>query len=97
MGRHFASFVHVMGDDGQYHIFGPDDDIPKWAADAVGDHVWADDESDQDGGGEPPRSGPGSGKTAWAAFAADHDVEVSDDDSRDDIVAKLADAGVVEA
>jgi len=93
MARQLASYVHVLGEDGAYHVFGPDDDVPAWAVKAMGDHVWANSGAD----GEPPRSGAGSGKQAWADFAAAKDVEVGDDDTRDDIIAKLADAGVVES
>lgn len=42
----------------------------------------------------PPKGGAGSGKDAWAAYAAKHDVKVADDATRDDIVAALDAAGV---
>jgi hypothetical protein len=45
---------------------------------------------------EPPRSGKGSGRDAWALFAANHDVEVDDEDTRDDIIAALVEARVIE-
>lgn len=45
---------------------------------------------------EPPRSGKGSGRDAWAAYAASHGVEVGDDVSRDDIMAALSERGVIE-
>lgn len=48
------------------------------------------------GSGEPPRSGKGSGKEAWAAYAASLGVEVAEDASRDDIVAQLAERGLIE-
>lgn len=46
-------------------------------------------------GDEPPRSGKGSSKDAWAAFAAKHDVTVEDEATRDDIVAALTAAGKI--
>jgi hypothetical protein len=46
-------------------------------------------------GGEPPRSGKGSSRDAWVAFAGQHGVDVEDDDTRDDIVAKLIAAGTI--
>lgn len=46
--------------------------------------------------GEPPRSGRGSSREAWAAYAADHSVHVDDEDTRDDIITALALAGVIE-
>lgn len=42
----------------------------------------------------PPRSGAGSGKDAWAAYAEANDVLVPDGAGRDDIVALLEEAGV---
>lgn len=45
---------------------------------------------------EPPRAGKGSSRDAWALFAANHGVQVGDDDTRDDIIAALADAGVID-
>lgn len=38
---------------------------------------------------EPPRSGSGSGRDAWVAFAAQQGVEVRDGDTRDDIIAAV--------
>lgn len=49
-----------------------------------------------EGGSEPPRAGAGSGRDAWAEFAAGHHVPVGDEDKRDDIIVKLADAGVID-
>lgn len=37
----------------------------------------------------PPEAGPGSSRKAWAEFASANGVEVSDDDTRDDIIAKV--------
>jgi hypothetical protein len=45
---------------------------------------------------EPPRSGKGSGRDAWAAYAASHGVEVEEAASRDDIVDALSERGLVE-
>ena len=101
MARQLVSHVHVFNEDkGDYEVLAggtPEGDVPAWAVKAMGDHVWVDDSKDADEGGEPPRSGAGSGKQAWTDFAAANGVEVGDDDTRDDIIAKLADAGVVEA
>ena len=44
--------------------------------------------------GVPPKGGPGSGKDAWVAYAAEHDVEVPADATREDIVAALDAADV---
>lgn len=42
----------------------------------------------------PPKSGAGSGKDAWAAYAAAKGVTVAGEASRDDIIAACAAAGV---
>jgi hypothetical protein len=40
---------------------------------------------------QPPKSGPGSGKAVWAAYAEGQGVEVTDDMTRDDIIAACED------
>lgn len=95
MARELASYVHVYDDKGEAHAFGPGDEVPAWAAKQMGDHCFVSAGADGQTG-EPPRSGKGSGKEAWAEFASHHGVEVTDEDTRDDIVARLADAGIVE-
>lgn len=37
----------------------------------------------------PPLAGPGSSRTAWANYAESVGIDVSDDDSRADIIAKV--------
>lgn len=71
--------------------------VPDWAADQVGDHLFA----DQDGAAaepqqkqqdsQPPRAGRGSSIEAWAAYAEGKQIEVPEDATRDDIIA-LVDA-----
>lgn len=53
-------------------------------------------EGNPSGGGDepPPLAGPGSGRDPWATYAGSHGVEVGEDDKRDEIVAKLREAGV---
>lgn len=46
-----------------------------------------------DDDGPPPQGGAGSGRDAWAQYAAARNVEVSETDSRDDIVAAVKKAG----
>jgi hypothetical protein len=52
--------------------------------------------SPQDASVEPPRAGAGSGREAWAKFAQAHSVHVEDEDKRDDIIAALVEAGVID-
>lgn len=42
----------------------------------------------------PPKSGAGSGREEWAAYAAERGVQVEADDSRDDIIAAVEAAPV---
>lgn len=48
---------------------------------------------DTGAGDVPPMGGAGSGKDAWAEYATGLGVEVTDDDTRDDIVARVKAAG----
>lgn len=61
--------------------------------------AWEDDDasSSSDPGASfeiPPKGGAGSGKEAWADYAAERGVEVDEDATRDEIVAALDAAGV---
>jgi hypothetical protein len=46
-------------------------------------------------GDPPPRSGAGSGRDVWAAYAEQLGQQPSSDDSRDDIIAALETAGLL--
>ena len=77
--------------DGESFTFGPGDDLPEWAEAAIENpDVWADEDIDEDdvdtGGGEPPRTGAGSGRANWAAYAESLGIEVPDGASRDEII-----------
>lgn len=91
--------VHLTDPKGKPFVLLPGGEIPSWAKitnpyvlgadpDAVDD-----DEDDQDSDGPPPRSGKGSGVTAWRKYAAKHDVDTDGLDV-DEIIAKLDDEGV---
>lgn len=47
-----------------------------------------------DVGGPPPRSGPGSARSVWVAYAEVNGVKFGPDDTRDEIVDAVAKAGV---
>lgn len=80
------SYVYLADDNGEVHGFGPGDDVPEWARRKITNpDVW---ESGV-GESEPPRHGAGSSREAWADYASSQGVEVSEDDSRDDIIAKV--------
>jgi hypothetical protein len=106
MGRRLAGYVPIH--EGTVTVwYGPGDTIPAKHAALIGDHAWIDDDEGGDqqvadsaeeaagnsGPIPPPQGGPGSGKDAWAAYAANLDVQVPDDAGRDDIIAAIRDAG----
>lgn len=108
MGTRLRTFVHVHDSSGASHVFGPHDDIPAWAVERITNpKVWADAEAedvapppapaDPPVGGaelsEPPRAGQGSGREAWAEYAAALGLEVADGDTRNDIIAAVDAAG----
>lgn len=107
MGARLVSTVYVNDQSGLPAAFGPDDDVPEWAARQMGAHCFEGgkhpfpDDADGDGvadrksGEEPPRSGRGSGRDAWAQFASEKGQQVPDDAGRDEIIAALVQAGVV--
>lgn len=97
--RRLAFTVALTDNDGQDHTFGPTDDLPDWAAAQITNPgAWEGGEVPVSGApertpGVPPRGGAGSGKEAWAAYAASKDVQVPPDATRDDIVVALEAAG----
>lgn len=94
-----ATYVHVTDEDGQSHVFGPSDEVPAWAAKRITNKkAWAEAPETDDGepsNGEPPRSGRGSGRDAWAAYAAEHGAEAPEGASREEIIAELEERGVI--
>lgn len=58
MTRRLAAHVHVHDEHGAAHVFGPGDDVPAWAVEAITNPAaWA---PDPDPGAEPePEAGPG--------------------------------------
>jgi hypothetical protein len=98
MSNGLVSYVHVTHpEQGLPVAFGPDDDLPDWAAEQMGAHCFeggVHPHADRPEGTPPPRNGPGSSKDAWAEYAIEKDVEVPPDASREQIIAALADAGI---
>lgn len=100
MSRTVAVHVHIAG-----RRFAPGDVMPdELAAKVKNQAVWAATEAPLNEGGElpsgvvpvhngpgaePPRSGKGSGRDAWAAYAEARGVSVPDEASRDDIIFAL--------
>lgn len=63
-GAKLVSYVHVFDDEGNAHAFGPDDDVPEWAARKMGAHVF-------EGGEHPHPEDDGKGAPRAAAKAAE--------------------------
>jgi hypothetical protein len=83
--------------------FGPGDDVPEWAAQRItAPGLWEgeDDSSPSPAGrlaptaaeSEPPRSGAGSSRAAWAAYAQSAGVDFDESATRDEIIAAVDDA-----
>ncbi len=55
--RRLRTWVHLPGPSGEYVAFGPDDDLPQWAADQLADNprVWRSDDDDPE---EPGTAAP---------------------------------------
>lgn len=103
MARKLAAYVHVVDSDARRSVaFGPDDDVPSWAAKQITNpKAWAGSDTetpeptaDATAGEPPPKAGRGSNREAWVAYAQASGVQVDDDASRDDVVAALDAAGV---
>lgn len=93
--------VYLRDDDGTVHTFLPGTVPPEWAAKQMGDHCFADrtdvhvSAAARGRGDEPPpHAGAGSGRDAWAAYAAAQGVTVDEDWKRDQIIDACQEAGV---
>lgn len=94
-----TAWVHVPDpDNGGVRAFGPNDDVPDWAAEWITNpHAWTDAPPSEaataaeaePASEEPPRSGRGSGADAWAAYAGSLGISVDPDWSRDDIIERV--------
>jgi hypothetical protein len=105
--------THVyLLDNGETKGFGPDDELPEHIARQIGAHAFEggvhpfagkDDDGDgQNGrepGVEPPRTGKGSTRDAWVAFATEtgHGDLVQGTSGRDELIQALADVGQIQA
>lgn len=94
--------VYLQDQQGVVHAFLPGEEVPVWAAKQMGPHCFeggeavpepASDASDP-AAGPPPRSGKGSGESAWRKYAEAQGFDVSNLETRDEIVAALEEEGV---
>lgn len=99
MGRRLASYVHVNDHHGRRHVFGPDDDVPDWAAAKITNpNAWAtepetaqaeSEDTSTPRGAMPPKTGSGSGREVWAAYATVRGIQFERDATRDQIIAAV--------
>lgn len=93
------SYVHIRDREHGPLVLAPGDEVPAWAVKHIRNpKAWEGGEVPPvpagQGAAPPPHSGPGSGRSAWAAWAADHQVPVTDAMSRDQIIEACEAAGV---
>ncbi|MCA1185711.1 hypothetical protein LCD36_04495 [Saccharopolyspora sp. 6T] len=87
-----ATYVHLVDADGNPHRFAPGETPPAWAAARITNpKAWKQGVTSTAATApeqieEPPRSGPGSNKTAWVAYAESRGVTITDDMGREDII-----------
>jgi hypothetical protein len=89
--------VHVRDEHGRSVVLAPGDDVPDWAAAAIRNpRAWqggaapsVETPTETNDTSAPPRSGAGSGKAEWAAYASTLGVTYPDGASRDDIIAAV--------
>jgi hypothetical protein len=108
MGLHSTVYLEV---DGQPVSYGPGDKIPEAHARRIGAHAFedgkhpfpgaadadGDGDPDRESGQEPKRSGKGSGRDNWVAFATEvGHGDLVEGKSRDEIIAALEDAGAIQ-
>lgn len=103
MARTLAKTVHVEDETHGRAVYLAGTVPPDWAQNLIQNpKAWQSDEdtnaegesegSSDEHGGEvkrPGKSGPGSGRDQWAAYATSVGVEVGDQMSRDDIMAAV--------
>lgn len=91
MGRKLKVNTVVPGEPGSgqgFAVFGPDDDVPEWAAKQIGDHAWAD---GADAGDGPPAKS--ANKAEWVAYAVAQGADEADAEAstKDDLIATYGD------
>lgn len=95
MPGRLRSYVHVNDERGGRHAFGPDDEVPDWAAAKITNpKAWAQQPpeleapgpSDVRAAGRPPKN---ASREIWGAYAAVRGLEVAADATRDQIIAAV--------
>ena len=98
MPGRLRSHVHVRDERNVAHVFGPDDEIPDWAAARITNpNAWAEPPGDGPGASQqpavghdrPPKVGAGSSREDWAAYATANSIEFPAEANKADIIAAV--------
>lgn len=95
-----CGYVHVHrraadGSVAETVAFGPDDDLPDWAADEITNPAaWEGGVLPEPAEAESKVPTRRQGAKVWAGYAKDNGVDVAEDAERDVIIAALEKAGV---
>lgn len=94
MTKKFNTYVNVHRDAANYETFAPGDDVPEWALDHVGDHVYTDVEEDDDPRFRDPHLEPDSSEVGFTTPTAlpvvaggvpSDEAEADEDDDLDEM------------
>lgn len=81
-----AAFVYLNDERGTVRAFGPDDEVPNWAAAKITNpKAWA--QPPDGGAGERPAKN--ASREIWGAYAAVRGIETPPDAGRDQIIAAV--------
>jgi hypothetical protein len=101
MGRRLTGRYVLRNPDTQLvERFGPEDDVPEWAASLITDEsAWTSEQEEEDQADRPemtppPKVGRGSSSEAWREYARLYGHPVADDETRDNVIALLEGHGV---
>lgn len=89
-----TGYIALFDEKGMLQQFSPGDEPPAWAVKKITNPGLWDAESSEEEAGPPPRAGKGSGEPAWRSYADSQGVDVSQAETRDDIINALSEAGV---
>jgi hypothetical protein len=84
--KKLATFVHVHDDEGNSHVFGPNDTVPGWAVKKITNPgVWADD---------PEAEADGDPSEAWTVpqlrtYADGKDIDLGEATKKADILSAI--------
>lgn len=102
MSRHLVGTVHVQDENGNDHAFGPDDEVPAWAAEKITNPgAWDGPAEELEPAGPKPPAG-NAGDEKWRAYAValgvpEAEVAKLDRDAVKDLLKKRAETAAAAA